>query len=212
MDGEYLSIKDTRKLLGVTTPTLRRWADTDKVRFITTPTGRKMYNKQDIYNIANLSKTSQQKRKIAYCRVSSKKQEDDLNRQEEFFKLNYPDFSVVKDIGSGINWKRKGLQTILELSMSGQVDEIMVAHRDRLCRFAFELIEWILTKHKVKLTVLNSDSKQTTGSIDNELSEDIMSIVHIYSCRQMGRRRYSKTDNCHKSKKTKDLSESESEN
>jgi predicted site-specific integrase-resolvase len=207
-EGEYLSIKETRKILGVTTPTLRKWAETDKVRFTETPTGRKLYNKQDIYSIANITKVTKcERKKIAYCRVSSQKQKDDLNRQKEFFRLNYPEYHVVTDIGSGINWKRKGLQTILEQSMSGEVQEIMVAHRDRLCRFAFELIEWILRKNNVKLTVLNDYSKEP--GIDQELSDDIMSIIHVYSCRQMGKRRYSK--NKSKVKETEDLSESSSE-
>jgi predicted site-specific integrase-resolvase len=194
MDGEYLSIKESRKLLGVTTPTLRNWAKTNKIRYVETPTGRKLYNKQDVFNIVNCSQVQkpQKKRKIAYCRVSSKKQSDDLERQKEFFRCKYPKHDLVEDIGSGINWNRKGLQTILEQSMLRNVSEVVVAHRDRLCRFAFELIEFILNKNGVKLIVLesNNDSK---NSIDSELTEDIMSIIHVYSCRQMGRHRYNKS-------------------
>lgn len=211
MSDEYLSIKETRKLLGVTTPTLRRWAETDKVGFIEGPTGRKMYNKQDIYDILGRTETPKKKKKIAYCRVSSKKQEDDLDRQKEFFEREYPEYSVVTDIGSGINWKRKGLQAILEQSMLGEVSEVMVTHRDRLCRFAFELIEWIFKKNGVKLIVLNSGNKESENGIDKELSEDIMSIIHVYSCRQMGKRRYSSKSKSDEVQKIKNLSESESE-
>lgn len=194
MDGEYLSIKETRRLVGVTTPTLRRWAETDKVRFTETPTGRKLYNKQDILRIVNVSKLPVQirKKKIAYCRVSSKKQTDDLERQKEFFRLKYPEYDLVDDVGSGINWKRKGLQTILESVMSGAVEEVVVAHRDRLCRFAFELIEFIFKKNGTKLTVLESNDRK--DGLDTELSDDIMSIIHVYSCRQMGKRRYTKKE------------------
>jgi predicted site-specific integrase-resolvase len=208
MDGEHLSIKDTRKLLGVTTETLRKWANSGKIGFSETPTGRKLYYKQDVYNIINRTQIQKpkEKSKIAYCRVSSQKQKDDLERQKDFFRLKYPKHDLVTDIGSGINWNRKGLQTILEQSMLGNVSEVVVAHRDRLCRFAFELIEFILSKNGVKLIVLNSDSTEST--IDKELSDDILSIIHVYSCRQMGRRRYSKTD---KNKKIENLSESVSE-
>ena len=73
------------------------------------------------------------KKKIAYCRVSSKKQADDLERQKNFFTTKFPDYELVTDIGSGINWKRKGLKTILESAMSGDISELVVAHRDRLC-------------------------------------------------------------------------------
>ena len=96
---------------------------------------------------------------------------------------------MVSDIGSGINWKRKGLQTILERSMRGDIKEVVVAHRDRLCRFGYELIEFILDKSGVKLVVHNEENAKSESQ---ELAEDIMSIVHVYSCRQMGKRRYQK--------------------
>ena len=141
------------------------------------------------------------KRKIAYCRVSSKKQEDDLERQKDFFRTKYPDYELVTDIGSGINWKRKGLKTILESAMQGNLSELMVAHRDRLCRFGFELVEWILERNNVKLSVLDREDHK---SPDHDLTDDILSIIHIYSCRQMGKRRY-------KIKEDKNLSNSETE-
>lgn len=202
--GEHLSIKETRKLLGVTTPTLRRWAETGKIGFSVGPTGRRLYNKQDVLSIIDrpeIPKPSK-KKKIAYCRVSSQKQKDDLSRQKEFFRSKFPGHDLVEDIGSGINWKRPGLRSILELSMSGKVQEVVVAHRDRLCRFAFELIEFILSKHGVKLIVLESSNHE--NSFDSELSEDIMSIVHVYSCRSMGKRRYKN----HENKETSNLSNS----
>jgi predicted site-specific integrase-resolvase len=104
---------------------------------------------------------------------------------------------LVTDIGSGINWKRKGLKTILEQSMQGNISEIVVAHRDRLCRFAFDLLEGIFSINGVKLLVLNEKNGESTSK---DLADDIMSIIHIYSCREMGRRRY-------KSKENKTLSE-----
>ena len=205
--NEYLPTKEVRKILGVTTPTLINWANSGKVRFVKSPSGQRIYNKQDIFSIAGIDKTVKPKRKICYCRVSSKKQTDDLERQKDFFKHLYPNHELVTDIGSGINWKRKGLKTILEQSMSGDISEVVVAHRDRLCRFAFELIEWILQTKGVKLIVLdNEDSK----SKDIELADDILSIVHVYSCRNMGRRRYNTSDN-NKSEKNKDETISKTE-
>ena len=113
---------------------------------------------------------------------------DDLERQKCYFKSRYPDHKLVTDIGSGLNWKRKGLKTILDLAMQGNISEVVVAHRDRLCRFAFELLEWILLRCEVQLVVLNGPKGQSS---DSELADDILSIVHVYSCRQMGKRRYS---------------------
>ena len=85
--------------------------------------------------------------------------------------------------------------------MSGDISELVVAHKDRLCRFGFELIEWVLERNNVKLTVLDREDHK---SPDQDLTDDILSIIHIYSCKQMGKGRY-------KIKENKDLSESESE-
>lgn len=198
---EYLRPKEARLLLGVTLDTLRAWDKTGRINTIRTPSGFRMYSKKDVYGILGIHTPIKEKRKIAYCRVSSKKQKDDLQRQIDFFKSNHPDFEVVADIGSGINWKRKGLKTILEQCMSGNISEVMVAYRDRLCRFAFELIELILANCQVKLSVLNTENHQSSSQ---ELSDDILSIIHVYSCREMGRQRYSNTT---KNKEGKDISE-----
>ena len=199
-DKEWISSRATRQLLDVTTPTLRNWDKQGKIRSVRTPSKQRLYNLEDIYRIIGRNPSTSQKEKIAYCRVSSKKQLDDLRRQEDFFRRSYPDHKVVTDIGSGINWKRKGLQTILERAMSNELEEVVVAHRDRLCRFAFELVEWILETNKVRLVVLD---QETQKSPDEDLANDILSIVHVYSCRAMGRRRY---NGC---QKNKDLPDSE---
>ena len=99
----------------------------------------------------------------------------------------YPDHELITDIGSGINWKRKGLKKILEQTMLGNVEQVVVAHRDRLCRFAFELIEFIFESNNVKLLIIDT---KVGESVNNELVDDILSIIHVYSCRAMGKRRY----------------------
>ena len=179
---EYINTPQARKILDVCTQTLRSWANQGKVRSIRTPSNQRMYHKQDIYDIIGRKTITTEKKKIIYARVSSKKQMDDLERQEDFLRKQYPDYELVTDIGSGINWRRKGLKTILEQSMSGLVQEVVVAHRDRLCRFAFELIELILLQCGVQLIVLNQDNDKSS---EVELADDILSIIHVYSCKQM---------------------------
>jgi predicted site-specific integrase-resolvase len=90
-------------------------------------------------------------------------------------------------VASGINFKRKGLQTILDSCLSGTIGEIIVAHKDRLCRFGFDLVKLIVTKSGGTITVINDKENKST---EQELSEDLLSIIHIYSCRQMGKRSY----------------------
>jgi putative resolvase len=188
----FVSTKETRKILGVTTKTLVNWSKTGKINTIKSPSGVRLYCFKDIQNILGCDIDIKEKKKIVYCRVSSIKQKDDLNRQTDFFRHEYPDHDVVEDIGSGINWKRKGLKTILEQSMQGYISEVVVAHRDRLCRFGFELIQWIFEINDVKLIVLDRESNK---SQDQELTDDILSIIHVYSCRQMGKRRYAVSKN-----------------
>ena len=205
MSDEYISTKETRRLLGVTTKTLHAWADRGKIRTIKTPTRQTQYCKQDVQTILGIDAPIKTKRKIAYCRVSSRKQIDDLERQKEFFRVNHPDFEVVYDVASGLNWNRKGFNSILDGVFKGDIAEVMVAHRDRLCRFAFELVQFIFDKTNTKLTVHERNSFKSKS---NELSDDILSIVHVYSCREMGKRRYKNKENSDLSvPETKDDSE-----
>jgi len=185
MENEFITTKETAKLLQVTPKTLRIWDKEGKIRTIRTPSNIRRYNIEDVQNIINYNNSSETKEKICYARVSSRKQIDDLKRQEDFFRLKYPTYSVVTDVGSGINWKRKGLKTILDKTMHGDISEVVVAHRDRLCRFAFELLEWIFQRNGVKLVVLDEEKDHSS---DQDLADDILSIIHVYSCRKMGRR------------------------
>ena len=206
MNNEYVTTNQATKMLQISTKTISRWIKAGKISFITAPSGRKRFNIKDLYNLNSSLDVTKEKKAICYCRVSSSKQMDDLERQKNFFKQKFPHHELVTDVCIGINWKRKGLKTILERSMQGNISEIVVAHRDRLCRFAFELLEFILSANDVKLVVLNEEKGSST---EQELANDILSIIHVYSCRKMGRRRYkSKEDKTvPKSKTTNDNEE-----
>ena len=191
---EFLRLREAANLTGVTTTTIRSWANEGVLDHYFTPHGQRMFNKESILALTRGNRPPEKEQKaFIYCRVSSKKQEPDLERQVSLLRDAYPGYTLVTDIASGINWKRKGLQTILEQAMSGRLETVVVANRDRLARFAFELIEWIITSKGGKLVVhdqQNTESIETTS--EQELAEDFLSIVHVYSCRQMGRRRYDK--------------------
>lgn len=184
----YINTAETKRLLSVTAGTLRKWASQDKIRIIRTPSKHRLYNREDIYNLLGRDTDTPQKKSYIYARVSSKKQMDDLERQTDFLKSKFPHHILVTDIASGINWKRKGFKTILEQTMLGNVTEVVVAHKDRLCRFAFDLVKTIFEFTNTKLIVLNENKDKST---EQELAEDLLSIVHIYTCRNMGKRRYS---------------------
>jgi predicted site-specific integrase-resolvase len=121
--------------------------------------------------------------------VSSHKQKDELERQKEFMRKHYPNYEIISDIGSGINFKRKQFLWLLEQTSIGNVKEVVVAHRDRLSRFGFELIEWFFSKHNVKLVVLD----KCESSPQQELVTDLLSIITVFSCRIHGLRKYTNT-------------------
>jgi predicted site-specific integrase-resolvase len=132
--------------------------------------------------------TSCQKKTICYCRVSSRHQKDDLQRQIASMRERYPSAIIIDDVGSGINWKRKGLQSVIKQVIEEDVGTIVIHHRDRLCRFAYELIEFFFGQFGTSILVLDQETSEP--GLDQELSDDLLSIINIFSCKKMGRRRY----------------------
>lgn len=192
-DEVYISSKKAKEILGISLKTLTRWDKSGKLRAKRDPSNRRKYKLRDVQNASGMYIDNDKKQKICYCRVSSKKQVDDLERQKNLLREKYPSHKLVTDISSGLNWKRKGLRTILGLAMQGHISEVVVAHRDRLCRVAFELLEWIFSSNGVKLIILNEGKNELTD--DEKLTDDILSIIHVYSCKKMGKRRYKNKEN-----------------
>ena len=177
----YVSSKDAQAFYKVSSETLRRWSIDGKLDFIITPGGHRRYKLVP----QNVNKVKLQS--FIYARVSSKKQEDDLNRQIKFAQNKFPKYKVISDIASGINFKRKGFKTILEQVLKGNVKEIVVTHKDRLSRFGFDLFQFICKKNGTKITILNDrDSKDES----NELTDDLMAIITLFTSRYKGKRKY----------------------
>lgn len=176
----YLPSRKACAHFGVCAATLRKWADEGKIKSIRTPSN------QRLYDCASVEKDDTGRQNYCYCRVSSAKQRDDLDRQVQFMRREYPDYAVLADVGSGLNFKRKQLLYLLEECLQGRVGRVVVAYRDRLCRFGFELFEWFFAKHNVELVVL----KQPDVSPQQELVEDLLSIITVFSCRVHGLRKY----------------------
>ena len=187
----YVKASVFKKHFHVDPCTLRRWADAGRIDYRWSPGGIRLYKLPDDSGglPADVDGDEQQKKKkIVYARVSSSKQKDDLRRQADYLLSKFPDHELVTDVGSGINWKRRGLLSILDGADKGGVEEVVVASRDRLCRFAFELLEHIFRHRGVKLVVLDT---AVDSSPEQELSDDLLSIVQIFACRRNGKRRYS---------------------
>ena len=192
-EARYISTGHAAVLTGLDGQTIRKMVDNKEIPSYVAPSGHRRIDRKGLQRLLCPNDVGEalregEKQNFLYTRVSTKKQMDDLSRQIEF--VSRPEFSgytLISDIGSGINFKRKGLQTLLDRCIQGLIGEVVVAHRDRLCRFGFELIEQVIQKAGGRVTVLNEedDTDET-----KELADDLLAIIHVFSCRQMGRRSY----------------------
>jgi predicted site-specific integrase-resolvase len=182
----YIPLRKAVEFLGLSTTTLRKYADEGKIKSIRTPSGQRLFDVESFQRGQNGSATSIAV--VCYCRVSSNKQRDDLARQVQFMRDRYPSAEIIQDIGSGLNFKRKGLQSLLVRLMRGDQLQIVVTCRDRLCRFGFELFEFMVQQNGGKLLVLD----QSVHCPESELTADLLAILHVFSCRMHGLRSYRK--------------------
>lgn len=203
--SNYLTTNQAAKHFNVSHSTIRSWDKKGYIKAIRTNgalTGHRRYDvssfsgklpipdKTDSGKEINKDQSEKKffKKGAVYCRVSSSHQKNDLQRQIDQMSAKYPNYTIFKDIGSGINFKRPGFLKLIQQSIEGHFEEIVVAHKDRFTRFGFDFIEWLLTKHNVSLVV--SDKENSFKTPEQELSDDLLSIVHVFSCRQNGRRKY----------------------
>lgn len=178
----YIPLRKAVEYLGMHPNTLRKYADEGKIETIRNEAG------QRLYNVESYRRDATKPSLVCYCRVSSAKQRDDLQRQVDFMRERYPDAEVIQDIGSGLNFKRKGLKALLVRLMRGDKLTVIVACRDRLCRFGFELFEFMAEQNGGSIVVLD----QTIHCPETELTADLLAILHVFSCRMHGLRSYSK--------------------
>ena len=186
-----LKPNETAKRLNVTVGTLQRWDREGKLKAYRTQTNRRYYTEEQVNNFLNIETPENSKMNIAYSRVSSHQQKHELENQENFIK-EFANGSgtiideYISDVASGRNYKRQGLLRLLELVMQRKVAKIFITYKDRLVRFGFELIEWICNQFNTEIVVLN-DSQ---SSPKKEMVSDLISIIHVFSCRIYGLRKY----------------------
>ena len=119
-----------------------------------------------------------------YARVSTRKQLEYLETQIQGLQTKYPSSVVFRDCASGLNFRRKGLLSLLQQVLEGRVCVVHLAYKDRLCRFAYDLVERIFKHHNTEITV----EAHNASSPEGELAEDVLSIITVFSARMYGRR------------------------
>lgn len=185
-EEHYITPKEASKILGVHQLSLKNWEKKGLIECVKTPGGKRLYNVSKYLN-KYVPKDETIRKKICYCRVSTRNQKDDLERQIIYMKEKYPLYEIISEIGSGLNMNRKKLRLIIKMAIEGKIDEIVVAHRDRLTRFGFELIENIVNDYSNgKIIVLNKSKL----SPEEEITQDLLSIINVFSARVNGLRKY----------------------
>ncbi|MBK3493873.1 IS607 family transposase [Viridibacillus sp. YIM B01967] len=189
------SIGQFAEEIGITIQTLRNWDKTDKLKpSYTTPSGHRYYSQQQLDMYLGLYEQEKERLVIGYCRVSSSKQKDDLERQVENMKTYLiqqgKPFEIITDVGSGINYNKKGLNILIDKVLAYQVETVVVMYKDRLLRFGYELLDSLFAKYGTNIQIIDSTPKIE----DQELVEDLIQIVTVFSCKLQGRR-------AHKAKK-----------
>jgi putative resolvase len=182
--SQYVSGSEASQRPGISQQTLRTHTDQEKIVKSRRPAGGQRRYNVDKYIAGKVARQATVGKSIVYARVSTRKQRRDLDHQVEFLRAKFPEFDVIAD--TGVNWR--GFKRILELALSGDVETVAVAHKDRLCRIAFDLVEWVLRRHRCKTIVVQGPS--VCEGPDAEFVDDILSIIHSFSARTYGHRSY----------------------
>ncbi len=186
--SKYYSINEFSKILGVSAQTLRNWDNNGKLHpHHTSSNGYRYYSHGQLNQVMDI-KPNPDRIVIGYCRVSSNKQKDGLERQIENMELYLTaqgkPFEVISDIGSGINYKKKGLKEPIKRISQNKVEKVVVLYKDRLLRFGFELVEYIAGLYNCDIEIIDNTEK----SEQQEPVEDLVQIITVFSCKLQGKR------------------------
>lgn len=185
--------KDFAELLGVSVKTLQRWDRNGILKAYRTPTDRRYYTYDQYLQFKGIQNEEDKRDIIIYARVSTRNQKDDLKNQVEFLRqfCNAKGIIVnqcIEDFGSGLNYNRKLWNKLLDEVMEQKVKTIIISSKDRFIRFGYDWFEKFCMKFNTNIVVVNNE----TLSPNEELVQDIISILHVFSCRLYGLRKYKK--------------------
>ncbi|ATZ80201.1 putative serine recombinase [Bodo saltans virus] len=173
--NSYKTRKTACEMLGISYPTLYKLAEKGEIDTI-------MIGKQQLYNVntyfTKIKSINPNKKNICYCRVLNKKHKNDLNEQIKSMTSLYPDYEIISDIGSGMDYERAGLMKILDYAIKGEIENVVISNKDKLVKFGYELIENIIKLYSNgKIVVLNTPNETTQP---DEISKEITAILNAY--------------------------------
>lgn len=212
-NNKYVGGKEASRILGVHQRTLYQWEEKGLIDTIRTPGNKRLYNVEkylrensDQINcpvVEDFKKFDEgdEKLNISYVRVSSRAQKDDLERQKKLISEKYPNHMMIEDIGSGVNFNRRGLKKIISLAIDGRIKELVIAYKDRLARIGYELIENLIKEYSEgEIKIMN---KRDDLEPEEELMSDMLEIMNVFVAKRNGLRKYRNKEKDKKNKKNK---------
>lgn len=179
-----ISIGKAAEVLGVSHATLRRWENAGKIMCERTTAGHRRYDVSGLLHQKRTPTPLSLKKTIAYARVSSNDQKDDLTRQMQMLEMFCSSqgfvYEIISDIGSGMNYKKRGLKSLLDAIDQGRVGRLVLTHKDRLLRFGAELVFGLCEARNVEVVIVNQGPEP---SFEEELAQDVLEIITVFSAR-----------------------------
>lgn len=197
MSAKFVKPKQAEAIFGVHRRTLKKWANDGHIKSlqpggvgqilfdVSTATGAGAADSDHKTTFPERPVDQENRVDAVYARVSTRKQAPDLERQLATLRVAHPDATIFSDIANGLNFKRRGLRDLFKLAFAGRLRRVHVAHKDRLCRFAFDLVEYVLNQHGATIV---GDANSSPASDEKELAEDVLSIVTVFGARLHGKR------------------------
>jgi predicted site-specific integrase-resolvase len=190
MSRKLVPIHEAAEALGVSAQTLRRWEREGRLLpDERTAGGRRRYDLARLKPEKFRSQAEAVRKTVAYARVSSHDQKDDLERQKQVLELYCArqgwTFEVIADLGSGMNYHKKGLKRLLNMILADEVGRLVITHKDRLLRFGAELVFAICEAKQVEVVILNQGEDT---SFEEDLAKDVLEIITVFSARLYGSR------------------------
>lgn len=181
------------KRVNVSVKTIQKWDRLGILPAKRTITNRRYYTDEDLSAALRIPRVPSVRRTLAYCRVSSQAQKPDLANQkrilEQYCQQQHIEVDEwIMEIGGGMNFKRKQFLRLVDQILAGEVERLVLAHQDRLARFAYSLLVHLCQSHQCELLVMNTEEL----SPEQELVQDLLTITHCFSSRLYGLRNYRK--------------------
>jgi len=186
-----MKAKEAKKILGVTQQTLHNYSKANKIKCIKINPWHYDYNDEDVYRMIGIKKEKHKRINVSYSRISNNRKDDLKNQTNRIYEYSISKGMTIdeqfEDIKSGMSFDRNDLKKLIRKIIDGKIEHVIVENKDRLCRFGFEMLEDLFKYFGTKIIVISDKIQNKT--YEQELTEDLISIIHYFSMKSYSHRR-----------------------